>query len=55
MVVNPMTVAIMIDHIKSGNHKAVFINAAASALGKMLIRWCLLIGVAPICLVRRDE
>ena len=54
MIVNPMTVAIMIDHIKSGNHQSVFINAAASALGKMLVRWCIHIGVKPICFVRRE-
>ena len=55
LIVNPMTVAYMIHKIKTGSHKAVMINAAASALGKMLIRWCNSIGVPTISLVRREE
>ncbi|CAG9316391.1 unnamed protein product [Blepharisma stoltei] len=55
LVINPVTVAYMVKKIKEGNHTSVIINAAASALGKMLIRWCDLLNVATINLVRRQE
>eukprot|EP00358_Blepharisma_japonicum_P001906 CAMPEP_0202954566 /NCGR_PEP_ID=MMETSP1395-20130829/50918_1 /ASSEMBLY_ACC=CAM_ASM_000871 /TAXON_ID=5961 /ORGANISM="Blepharisma japonicum, Strain Stock R1072" /LENGTH=167 /DNA_ID=CAMNT_0049670179 /DNA_START=390 /DNA_END=893 /DNA_ORIENTATION=+ len=50
-----MTVAYMIEKLKEGNHTSVIINAAASALGRMLIRWCKLLSITTVNLVRRQE
>jgi len=55
LIVNPMTVALMVERLKEGNHTSVVINAAASALGKMLIRWCKLLNITTVNLVRRQE
>ncbi|CAG9316398.1 unnamed protein product [Blepharisma stoltei] len=55
LIINPMTVALMVEKLKEGNHKSVIINAAASAIGKMLIRWCKLLNITTINLVRRQE
>jgi len=55
LIVNPMTVAYMIEKLKEGNHTSVIINAAASALGRMLIRWCKLLSITTVNLVRRQE
>lgn len=55
LIVNPMTVALFMEIIKAGNHKAIIQNAAASALGKMLIRWGKLEGIHVVNLVRRQE
>ncbi|CAG9328584.1 unnamed protein product [Blepharisma stoltei] len=55
LIVNPMTVAYMVDKLKEGNHTSVVIDAAASALGKMLIRWCKLLNITAVNLVRRQE
>ena len=41
LVVNPVTVALFLDVIQKNNHTAAIQNGAASALGKMLLRWCL--------------
>ena len=38
LIVNPFTVVGFIEIIRQGNHKAVAINAAASAIGKIIIR-----------------
>jgi len=55
LIVNPMTVALFMDLIKTGNHKVVVQNAAASALGKMLVKWGIIEGIHIVNLVRRDE
>lgn len=53
--VNPLTALYMVDVAKRGQHKAVIHTAAASSLGKMLLRLCLKEGVPIICVVRREE
>eukprot|EP00358_Blepharisma_japonicum_P004457 CAMPEP_0202950910 /NCGR_PEP_ID=MMETSP1395-20130829/26925_1 /ASSEMBLY_ACC=CAM_ASM_000871 /TAXON_ID=5961 /ORGANISM="Blepharisma japonicum, Strain Stock R1072" /LENGTH=168 /DNA_ID=CAMNT_0049656651 /DNA_START=362 /DNA_END=865 /DNA_ORIENTATION=+ len=50
-----MTVAVIIEKIKEGNHTSVIFDAAASALAKMVIRWCIFLNITPICLVRRQD
>lgn len=55
LIVNPMTVALFMEIIKNGGHKVVIQNAAASALGKMLIRWSKIEGIHLVNLVRRSE
>lgn len=54
-VVNPFTVAAIVEKIHEGHHKAVVMNAAASGLGKIMIRWGHKFGVPIVCLVRRQE
>lgn len=55
LIVNPMTVALFVDIIRRDNLKVVIQNAAASALGKMLVRWGNIEGVAVVNLVRKEE
>lgn len=55
LIVNPMTVALFMDLIQTGNHKVVVQNAAASALGKMFVKWGKIEGIHLVNLVRRDE
>jgi NADPH:quinone reductase len=53
--INPFTVAAFIEKIQTGGHKAVIINAAASAVGKIVIRWGKKFDVPIIALVRKQE
>jgi len=53
--VNPLSALGMIDRLKELGSKATIITAAASQLGRMLIKLCLQEGIIPICTVRRDE
>jgi len=53
--VNPMTVMAMISIAKDGRHKAILHTAAASQLGKMLIRVGRRYNIRILCLVRKDE
>jgi NADPH:quinone reductase-like Zn-dependent oxidoreductase len=53
--VNPMTVVMFSQLIKTGKHQAVIHNAAASALGKMLNKHLQRLGVPLINIVRRQE
>jgi len=55
MLVNPMTALAFMEMAKQGNHKAIVNNAAASALGKMLIRLSVKYGIPLISIVRREE
>jgi NADPH:quinone reductase len=55
LIVNPVTVALMLEKFKQGDHKAIVQNAAASALGKMLARWALMLDIPIVNLVRRQE
>ncbi|CAG9316399.1 unnamed protein product [Blepharisma stoltei] len=55
LIINPMTVALMVEKLKKRNYTSVVLNAAASALGKMLIRWCKLLNIKTVGLVRRQE
>ena len=53
--VNPLTVVGLQDQCEKDGHKAYVQTAAASSLGKMLIRHCLKKGVQLINVVRREE
>ena len=55
MLVNPMTVMAFILMAREGKHQAMVNNAAASSLGKMLIRMCQLKGIPLINIVRKEE
>jgi len=55
MLVNPMTAMALLHMAKTGNHQAVVNNAAASALGKMLIRLASQNQIPMINIVRREE
>ena len=53
--VNPVTVFCILDYAKTKGHKAIIHSAAASNLGKMLIRQAKIAGVTIINIVRRHE
>ena len=55
MLVNPMTAMAFILLAKEGKHRAMVNNAAASSLGKMLIRMCQRTGIPLINIVRKEE
>ncbi|MCD4664961.1 MAG: alcohol dehydrogenase catalytic domain-containing protein, partial [Bacteroidales bacterium] len=55
LIVNPMTALALIDIAKRGKHKAIVNNAAASALGRMLVRLSNRYGIPLINIVRREE
>jgi len=55
MLVNPMTAVALIGIAKKRNHRAMVNNAAASALGKMLIRLADQDRIHLINIVRREE
>ncbi|MDA3881494.1 MAG: zinc-binding dehydrogenase [Prolixibacteraceae bacterium] len=55
MLVNPMTAMAFIKIAKAGKHIAIVNNAAASVLGKMLVRLCKNENIALINIVRRSE
>lgn len=54
-LVNPLTAWAIMEMAKRGGHRAIVHTAAASALGKMLIRLQSRFGVTVINIVRRDE
>ncbi len=55
MLVNPMTAMAFILLAREGKHRAMVNNAAASSLGKMLIRMCQRSGIPLINIVRKEE
>jgi len=55
LVVNPMTAVVFFDILKQGGHTAFVNTAAASALGRMLLRLSLKRGVPLINIVRRTD
>lgn len=55
MLVNPMTVMAFIELVKDGKHAAIINNAAASSLGKMLIRLATKHSLPLINIVRKEE
>jgi len=55
MLVNPMTALIFVDMGIKGKHPAMVNNAAASALGRMLIRLCQNHSIPLINIVRKTE
>lgn len=55
MLVNPMTAMAFMQLAKEGRHRALVNNAAASSLGKMLIRLTRSAGMPLINIVRKEE
>jgi NADPH:quinone reductase-like Zn-dependent oxidoreductase len=55
MLVNPMTAMALLQMAREGKHKALVNNAAASSLGKMLIRLARSRDVPLINIVRKEE
>jgi NADPH:quinone reductase-like Zn-dependent oxidoreductase len=55
LLVNPMSGIAFMDMIRSGRHTAVVNNAAASQLGRMLLRLCQKAGVPLINIVRDQK
>ena len=55
MLVNPMTAMAFIQISRDEKHRAIINNAAASSLGKMLIRLARRKGIPLISIVRKDE
>jgi len=55
MLVNPMTAMALIELVKKENHAAMVNNAAASALGKMMIRLAGKHAIPLISIVRKQE
>ena len=55
MLVNPMTAMAFIDMARKGKHRGIINNAAASSLGKMLIRISKKQDIPLISIVRREE
>jgi len=55
MLVNPMTARAFIQLAREGKHRAMVNNAAASSLGKMLIRSTRKEGIPLINIVRKEE
>jgi NADPH2:quinone reductase len=55
LIVNPLTAWALMDIARKGGHRAFVQTAAASALGRMLLRLSLHFGVEGIHIVRREE
>lgn len=55
LLTNPLTTLVLLDTARRAGHRAFVQNAAAGALGKMLVRTCLREGLPLINLVRRSE
>jgi NADPH:quinone reductase-like Zn-dependent oxidoreductase len=55
LIVNPMTAWALLDIAKRGGHHAVVQSAAASALGRMILRLGQRLGITVISIVRRQE
>ena len=54
LIVNPLTAVAFFDLVKQGHHTAMINNAAASALGRMIVRLGRRSGVTVINIVRRQ-
>src|SRR5262245_4239343 len=55
LLTNPLTASVLLDTARSEGHRAVVQNAAAGAVGKMLVRLCARHRVALVNVVRRPE
>ena len=55
MLINPLTAWAMVDTAKKGGHRAIVQTAAASQLGRMVLRLAKDAGIALINVVRRQE
>ena len=54
-VVNPLTAICMVDRLVELKSKACIVTAAASQLGRMLVKLCMKEGITPICTVRKEN
>lgn len=54
-IVNPLTVHTMIQEMKEKKYSAIVQTAAASALGRMIIRACKANGIKTINIIRKEE
>jgi NADPH2:quinone reductase len=54
MLINPMTALVFLHLARKGRHRAMVNNAAASSLGKMLVRLCQANSIPLISIVRRE-
>ena len=55
LLVNPLTALVFFDILKKGGHAAIVNTAAASALGRMMVRLALKKGIPLINIVRRND
>ena len=55
LFINPLTAIGMVDRIKELKSKVTIVTAAASQIGRMIIKLCHQEGILPICTVRREE
>ena len=55
LFVNPLTALGMVDRLKELGSKCTIVTAAASQIGRMIIKLCHQEGIIPICTVRREE
>lgn len=55
LLTNPMTAQVLLETALASGHRAFVQNAAAGALGKMLVRSCLRRGLSLVNVVRRTE
>ena len=55
LFVNPLSAIGLVERLVELKSTTTIITAAASQLGRMLIKLCLKEGITPICTVRREE
>lgn len=55
LLTNPLTASVLLETAKRGGHRAFVQNAAAGAIGRMLVRLCARERLALVSLVRRPE
>jgi NADPH2:quinone reductase len=55
LMFNPLTALALIDHLRAGGHRSMFVTAAGGALGRMLVRLGRNEGMNVIGVVRREE
>jgi len=53
--VNPLTVYMMMDKVKSKNHKGIIMTAGFSALAKMVVRYAFKEGIPVLNIVRKEN
>jgi NADPH:quinone reductase-like Zn-dependent oxidoreductase len=55
LLTNPLTASVLLQTARRAGHRAFVQNAAAGALGKMIVRLCLRAGLPVVNLVRRPD
>ena len=53
--INPYTAEMFMELVRQGNHKAIIQNAAASSLGRMMVKYCKHEGIKCLSIVRRKD